>query len=846
MPKKLQIFTDVPAQTLGDAYATKKILDLLANEDVVIEWVILRDKPIEQLEVPKNVQIKYAKNWTAVKDNIDIKHEQQFDYFIISGQVASDVFGETHGSLISFLQQLPQDRVLLTHTEYNMWDTQLEYHASLQKYYPLVQRLDTGFNELGIFINPPQNNELLLKNFQEQAKPLAQCLFGEQEEEKYFGNHNLYFGYLNTSIENAASLFNKFDCENYLLTCINDGLLDENKDIDVVLNLDLKSLKAILEKLPPTDLKKLKTIEWISISENKNEVIKGEGKINLRLINPFPTPHAAMLYLIAKSNPLTLLTGDQSFTEGLTYNKIIFYQIVVWKKEMFDAYLETIKQILKSDSVLYQFYALQKKDCSKEEFFKLVMPFYNKHKQTLQEQQEQLGKYLQQHCNLNTTVVPALKRMLNPHPLLKASAVGDNTAVALALQELKDEDKPDNICDTYGHTPLMLAIKGNHAPCARMLIAAGFNCDARNKAGDSSLMIAIERNYFNSTKLLLQHNASFNLKELEKNLSYCRENIQTLVDFHQHRPVEKLTAGQSVDTYVKSLKDVNQRINGDTLLMLAAKADRVDLISALSQCDKLDVDAVDSEKWDALMHAVYMQNELAVKAILKLNINLTKKNSIQKSALYLAVETGNLQIVMAICDKAGDKAAALIGEGSYIFFRPLIKAVDAGNIQMTKLLLSYYKKEDKEAEFKYSATVVKTTALHEAAQKDNIEMICLLLEAGANTLQRDQSKRTPFEAWVVHNIVWSKNPAIDIAKLLILPGGPVAEDIVLRIRGEIYIANQMNAEKNWKTLLNYIRPRTCALAAGQTMAIPATLFGTRTQEEKGASPANSAAPAPTL
>lgn len=528
MPNKIQFITGVPGQTRGDLFSAKKLIDQLAKKDVEIEWIIVRDdNSLKNLEVPSNVSVKYVDSWQNIK-NIDSTDN---DFYMIYPYLPPDLpdYLEVRPEVKEYLKTLPRDKVLLTCTEYNAHARNIKIHSSLQYYYPIVQRLDTGFGNLGVFLDSANSGENLLKNFQDNEPKLVEKLFSNRSESDYFFRTHLYFGYYNVYFEKESHPNNKIDRVNYAVICIRDALHEykvngNHKNIDIVINLDANSdlLKAILDKLTIEERKLLGEIEYIA--ENNSIRLANESsesdRIHLRIINPFPMSHAAMLYLIAKSNPLTMLTGDQSFSEGLMNSKLIFYHLMAWKTNFYDAFLQEIKNFSDvnnlggEQAVLYQFYALQKESISKNQFSDQVLKFYHMNKEELLQQQMMFTQYIQQHSNLYTQFVPKImETLLHMNHLLKASALGDLHAIEEYLKINKSVDDPR---DTYGNTALMLAAKNQELQSMQILIKAGASFSARNSEGDTPLMIAIKSKSLNSVTFLLDNNA-----QLSKEALYC-------------------------------------------------------------------------------------------------------------------------------------------------------------------------------------------------------------------------------------------------------------------------------------------------------------------------------------
>lgn len=60
-------------------------------------------------------------------------------------------------------------------------------------------------------------------------------------------------------------------------------------------------------------------------------------------------------YALKKSNDLVMITGDQSLSEAIKFNKLIIYQCQEWKIRLFEQYLIFVDFVLGKKSLLYNF-----------------------------------------------------------------------------------------------------------------------------------------------------------------------------------------------------------------------------------------------------------------------------------------------------------------------------------------------------------------------------------------------------------------------------------------------------------------------------------------------------------
>lgn len=141
--------------------------------------------------------------------------------------------------------------------------------------------------------------------------------------------------------------------------------------------------------------------------------------------------------------------------------------------------------------------------------------------------------------------------------------------------------------------------------------------------------------------------------------------------------------------------------NGETLLHLATKYDRVDLVCKLLNANAKTKNKPDRQQHTPLHLAVIAGDEELVDIILKNLVELNAKNCFGMTALHLAALHNRVSI-----------AKKLIKAGASV------NCKQKGELQ---------------------------TALHIAARQGNAEMVVLLLEKRAKAGKIDQAGQTPFE-----------------------------------------------------------------------------------------------------
>ena len=336
-------------------------------------------------------------------------------------------------------------------------------------------------------------------------------------------------------------------------------------------------------------------------------------------------------------------------------------------------------------------------------------------------------------------------------------------------------------------TPLMLAARKGHQNIITHLITCGASVDKKDLNNRTALHYVSERGNLEMVKLLL--NAGAKIDEVDGSLSTplmlaARESHQDIVD-------HLITCGASVDKkgpnnrtalhyasergnleVVKSLLNAGAEIdevNGSrsTPLMLAACEGHQDVVTYMIACGA-SVDKKGLDNQTALHHASERGNLQMVKSLLNAGAkidetidyrsrstplmlaareghqdivghlitcgaNVDKKGLNDQTALHYASERGNLEIVKSLLN-----AGAKIDEVDYSNrSTPLMLAAREGHQDIVNHLIICGASVD-------NKDLSNRTALHFAIERGNLQMVKLLLNAGAKIDEVDyRSQSTP-------------------------------------------------------------------------------------------------------
>lgn len=209
----------------------------------------------------------------------------------------------------------------------------------IAEYGSLNHGMGLEYQDEGIFIKkvPSKSSMNVLK-----TKALKRDLFGkevisEDVIKEYFQQHELFFSYL----PEEKKIMRMF------LYTIASSLRSQNKIIDIISHLSPLDEEIDFQFLKEQGIAAIEFINKDSSLNVKKEIAE-EGKL-VRVFNPFPLPQKDLHILMINSHLLTGCTGDQSFSEAISFNKLPFYEFKTHKQLFFWHFLRLAEMELDSE-----------------------------------------------------------------------------------------------------------------------------------------------------------------------------------------------------------------------------------------------------------------------------------------------------------------------------------------------------------------------------------------------------------------------------------------------------------------------------------------------------------------
>ncbi|KGP64384.1 hypothetical protein EP47_11450 [Legionella norrlandica] len=448
------ILTHAPQKTLGDPSAAAKLQQILMEKfagyyrNLVIKVVVNVKKSDEE---PVRNLFAQGMSYELI-NGIDTSEGMTRLKEIISEAELIISYPTPH-FIVENVAELLSDSMkpVISIAEY---DYDMRFQLSQRKYIPIIPGtffLSTGIGEgnLGIYI----------EKFSEPAKihpedyaKLPGDLLSESKE--------LYFGYFN-------KLFKSYTGATpikYIAFAINSS---SKREIDIILPLqprdtpegnseskanillsdefikDLETFNHILISYLPTGphsplylmyQRKGDNLAVSEISQEDFENQKDKSDKLIRIINPFPLHKDSMRALVEASEPVNLLTGDQSFSEALSLSKIAFYQTMPWKRKFYDA-LRAASQKYKT---LEEWFEIAGK---KGVPVQALVEFYKKNKDNLLAEVQALQKDFEKSKNLSVLFPNFLDNFLQSNPLERFTQFIDH--LKHNMEYYANVEKPD-------------------------------------------------------------------------------------------------------------------------------------------------------------------------------------------------------------------------------------------------------------------------------------------------------------------------------------------------------------------------------------------------------------------
>lgn len=390
----LVIYTQMLTDGLGDYYAAVTLIRLLKlkNPNLKLTWIIegqiTPSDPLPLFDV--TIYIISEQNQVLVDKTIGKSVTQSQAIFIFPSCNSYSQLPEKFIDQLKMRYAIP----VFSGLEYS-------YNPLMRRYGRDKVELVTGLgsDELGIFI----------RNY-DRSRPFLDQIAEDQPIKSILGpadTHVLFFGYVSkeTRVQNPF-----INIANFIQTCLIVARKQQpRKHVDIIVPISLEEVQHLT-----FDRAFYCEIQFISKSGKQiiyNNFQQNANRTVLRIINLFHFNSHTFQMLMAASHPFKLFTGDQSFSDAVSsIDCIPAYQIMIWKKSLFDNYRNVAKSLLKNEAIAISYLdAMEGIDSqpSPERMAEFVLD------PELLEQFEKIHRQIIQDHNLNERLTTGLLNLLS-------------------------------------------------------------------------------------------------------------------------------------------------------------------------------------------------------------------------------------------------------------------------------------------------------------------------------------------------------------------------------------------------------------------------------------------------
>jgi ankyrin repeat protein len=310
--------------------------------------------------------------------------------------------------------------------------------------------------------------------------------------------------------------------------------------------------------------------------------------------------------------------------------------------------------------------------------------------------------------------------------------------------------------DAEGRTPLYLAAQRNNASAVKALLELGAPPDDADKQGQTPLLAAVQAGGLDSVKTLLAHKAAPDLgssagltpllqavrsKSKEAVNALLRAGAKAELGDSEGTPLRVAVLLGSEEIALALLKaGASPQQAGSGPLVLEAALRRLPGLARALAAAGADVNATDTDGRTALLTAIDHNDEELVKGLLADGAKPEQAGPLRIAPLEVAVEKNYTGMVKALLEAAGKAETRLALEPA------LTMAVEKTNTALVEALIAAGADVN-------IADADGRTPLIKAALKDNVEVMAMLVKAGARVDADDRRGMRAYD----HAVTAGKN-----------------------------------------------------------------------------------------
>jgi len=329
----------------------------------------------------------------------------------------------------------------------------------------------------------------------------------------------------------------------------------------------------------------------------------------------------------------------------------------------------------------------------------------------------------------------------------------------------------------YGVTPLSLAVLNGSLPVVEALLKAGADANGRSRAGEPVLMTAARTGNVGTIKALIAHGARVDDRETWMDQTAL---MWAATENHPDAVRALLEAGASINLTAKALEGQPKRTvdaevafqvphtnfpkGVSTALMLAAREGSLESLKVLADAGA-DVNVADPDGITALLLALMNAHYDEAAVLIEHGANVNHVDRSGRSALYMTAEAHRMEWLFS---RPSPRPKGLL-DAPDVMKMLLQRGANVDAALRGRAMLLHH-------EATGNANLVGgSTTLLKAATTSDVELVKILLDAGANPHLTNQQKTNTLMAaaglnWKAIASIGTEEESIEVIRMLMAKG----------------------------------------------------------------------------
>ncbi|MDE0200553.1 MAG: ankyrin repeat domain-containing protein [Caldilineaceae bacterium] len=326
-------------------------------------------------------------------------------------------------------------------------------------------------------------------------------------------------------------------------------------------------------------------------------------------------------------------------------------------------------------------------------------------------------------------------------PLSLAAEEGASEIMQILLGQGADngtQEGEDKQAPAIGSEALFTAIEKGDVETVRLLVEAGADVNAAEGfGGNTPLHEAVEEGNAEIVQILVDAGADIEAE------GFMDQTPLSLAAEEGASEIMQILLGQGADNGTQEGEDKQAPAIGSEALFTAIEKGDVEMVRILVEAGA-DINAADGFGGNTPLHEAVEQGDAEIVRILvAAGADVHAEGYFDRTPLTLAAEEGATEILQILLGTGPDADTSVGGEDKEAVSTPsvgseaLYTAIEKGDVEMVRLLV------EAGADINAAEGFGGNTPLHEAVKKGDLEIVKILVAAGADVEAKGYFDRTP-------------------------------------------------------------------------------------------------------